>query len=327
MARIVAGRLETLRRARGLSQRALAEAAEITRQAVGAVEAGRMQPSVSIALRLARALGTTVEELFGDEPASEPARERVAVARIAGRQIVHRLENDQLAIEPGDAPGTTAFVAGCEPAVGLLARHAALRALGVRVLWLPMTNREATAALAAGTVHAAVVHQSCSAEAFGNLKALARYELAVTQEGWLLAHGNPLGIRGARDLLRRRARLVNRPAGSAARQLLDRELRRTRVDGDRLDGYARDVFGQLDAGRAIAQGFADAAIGTASVARVYGLDFVPLREERCTLAVAPGAEHSAEVGALLEALASPAYRRDLEAFASYDVTRTGDRIA
>jgi putative molybdopterin biosynthesis protein len=327
MTRIVAGRLEAMRRARGLSQRALAEAAGITRQAVGAVEAGRMQPSVSIALRLARALGTSVEALFGDEPAAEPPLARMAFARIAGREIRHRLERDHLAVEPSEAPGATAFVAGCELAVGLLARHAALRTPGVRVLWLPMTNREATAALAAGRVHAAVVHQDRSAEVFALLKGVARYELASTLEGWLLAHGNPLGIRGARDLLRHRARLVNRPTGSAARQLLDRELRRVHIDRDRLHGYEHDVLGQLDAGRAVAQGFADAAIGTASVAHVYGLDFVPLREERCTLAIAPGTQGSAEVRALLDTLTSSAYRRELETFASYDVTRTGDRIA
>ena len=286
-----------------------------------------MQPSVTIALRLARALGTTVEELFGAEAPAEPRPGRVAVARVAGREVAHRLDGDQLAIEPSEAPGATAFVAGCDLAVGLLARHAALRTPQVRVLWLPMTNGEATTALLNGTVHAAVVHQSRSAEAFRKHAALARYELVSTEEGWLLARGNPLGIRGARDVVRRRARIVNRPAGAAARQLLDHELRRAHADRRRVDGYDREVLGQLDAGRAVAQGFADAAIGTASVARVYGLDFVPLREERCTLAVAPGTEGSPEVRALLEALTSSAYRRELEAYASYDVARAGDRIA
>jgi len=286
-----------------------------------------MQPSVTIALRLARALGTSVEELFGNEPASEPPPRRVAAARIAGRDVVHRLDRDHLAMEPSEAPGATVFVAGCEPAVGLLARHAALRTPAFRVLWLPMTNREATAALVNQTVHAAVVHQQRSTVPFTAPATLVPYELALTQEGWLLARGNPLGIRGARDVVRRRARIVNRPSGSAARQLLDRELRRARVEHGRVPGYDRVVLGQLDAGRAVAQGFADAAIGTASVAHVYGLDFVPLREERCTFAVAAGSERSVEVRALLDALTSSGYRRELAAFASYDVSKTGDPIA
>ena len=44
-----------------------------------------------------------------------------------------------------------------------------------------------------------------------------RFELAKTEEGWLLARGNPLRVRGAADLARKGVRLVNRPAGAGAR--------------------------------------------------------------------------------------------------------------
>jgi len=52
------------REARGLSQVALAAAAQLTRQSIGALEAGRAVPAVDVALRIAAALGCTVEELF-----------------------------------------------------------------------------------------------------------------------------------------------------------------------------------------------------------------------------------------------------------------------
>ncbi|MBV9534199.1 MAG: helix-turn-helix transcriptional regulator, partial [Solirubrobacterales bacterium] len=48
----------------GLSQTELAARAGVSRQLVAAVEAGRNTPAVDAALRLARALATTVEELF-----------------------------------------------------------------------------------------------------------------------------------------------------------------------------------------------------------------------------------------------------------------------
>ena len=48
----------------GLSQQELAGRAEISRQAFAAVESGKATPSTSVALRLARALNTTVENLF-----------------------------------------------------------------------------------------------------------------------------------------------------------------------------------------------------------------------------------------------------------------------
>ena len=77
MAKIVASQIAAVRRGRGLSQRTLAEAAGITRQAVGAIESGRMQPSVGIALALGRALGMTVEELFGTPAMLAPPAARV----------------------------------------------------------------------------------------------------------------------------------------------------------------------------------------------------------------------------------------------------------
>jgi molybdate-binding protein/DNA-binding XRE family transcriptional regulator len=56
--------LALLRRKRGISATQLAAAAEASRQTIYAMEAGAYVPNTAIALRLARALGVTVEELF-----------------------------------------------------------------------------------------------------------------------------------------------------------------------------------------------------------------------------------------------------------------------
>jgi len=47
-----------------LTQAQLADMAGITRKSVNAIEAGKMVPSVVLALRLSRVLGTPVETLF-----------------------------------------------------------------------------------------------------------------------------------------------------------------------------------------------------------------------------------------------------------------------
>lgn len=47
-----------------LSQAELAERVGVSRQTIVAIERGNYNPSVALALRLARALSTTVEELF-----------------------------------------------------------------------------------------------------------------------------------------------------------------------------------------------------------------------------------------------------------------------
>jgi len=191
----------------------------------------------------------------------------------------------------------------------------------MRVLWLPMTNRAALDALHGGRVQAAVLHGVDGPSASNDCE---RFELATTEEGWLVARGNPLRLRGARDLAKRGVRLVNRPRGAGARQLLDTRLRAARIDAGSIDGYAREVSGQLDAGRAIAQGFADVAVGMASVAHIYGLDFIPLREERCVLVTRKQAARGADVRAVLETLRSQPYRRDLQRLNSYDVNDTGE---
>lgn len=55
------------RRAQRLTQAELAAAVGVSRQTVIAVEQGDYAPSVYLALRIARALGATVEELFIDD--------------------------------------------------------------------------------------------------------------------------------------------------------------------------------------------------------------------------------------------------------------------
>jgi putative transcriptional regulator len=54
-----------------LTQAELAERAGITRKSINAIETGQMVPSIVLALKLARTLGLTVEELFALEPSSD----------------------------------------------------------------------------------------------------------------------------------------------------------------------------------------------------------------------------------------------------------------
>jgi len=53
-----------LRRARGLSQAALAEALEVSRQTINSIENGRYDPSLPLALRIGRLFARPVEEIF-----------------------------------------------------------------------------------------------------------------------------------------------------------------------------------------------------------------------------------------------------------------------
>jgi putative transcriptional regulator len=64
--------LRRRRRALGYTQQSLADAVGTARQTINALENRRSQPNVALALALARALFTTVEELFGDPELAAP---------------------------------------------------------------------------------------------------------------------------------------------------------------------------------------------------------------------------------------------------------------
>ena len=56
--------IRQLRTERGLSQRQLAEAVDVSRQTINSIEQERYTPSLPLALTLARFFATTVEEMF-----------------------------------------------------------------------------------------------------------------------------------------------------------------------------------------------------------------------------------------------------------------------
>ncbi len=336
----------------GFSQEALAQAGGVTRQAIGAIESGRTQPGVALALAIARTLNASVEELFGGdideeitlragEPSPQPGQ-RVVVATIGSRRVVRNLDGPPLGSAPEAAGAIVVdarprnarvralgrhlqledpvFVSGCDVSLGLLIRH--LDARRTRGVWFAASNLDALSDLSAGRTHVAAIHgPEAERKKVGVVR---RFDLAKIEEGWLVARGNPHAFRGARSLAGGDIRLANRPPGAGARSLLDAELRRAAIDPRRVPGYEHGLAGHLDVARAVAAGFADVGVGIASAARLFGLDFIPLRSERSSLLIPDTYLRHAGVAALVETLRSNTYRRDLEAFGPYDTQRTGE---
>jgi putative transcriptional regulator len=60
----VRNRLRVLRAERNWSQLELGLRVGVSRQAINAVETGRFDPSLPLAMKLARTFGTTVESIF-----------------------------------------------------------------------------------------------------------------------------------------------------------------------------------------------------------------------------------------------------------------------
>ncbi len=57
-------RLEEIRKRRGLKQEELADALAVSRQTISSLENGRYNPSILLAIKIARFFAMTVEEIF-----------------------------------------------------------------------------------------------------------------------------------------------------------------------------------------------------------------------------------------------------------------------
>ena len=89
-------KLQTLRKAAGLSQEALAEQLNVTRQAVSKWETGEGKPDIDNLLPLARLLQTTVDYLLDDEAnqphAEDPRTETPPQTESVGQELWEQLK-------------------------------------------------------------------------------------------------------------------------------------------------------------------------------------------------------------------------------------------
>jgi putative transcriptional regulator len=60
-------RLKVLRAERDWTQAQLADALDVSRQTINAIETGKFDPSLPLAFRAARLFGLPIEEIFHDE--------------------------------------------------------------------------------------------------------------------------------------------------------------------------------------------------------------------------------------------------------------------
>jgi len=148
--------------------------------------------------------------------------------------------------------------------------------------------------------------------------------LAHREQGLMLASGNAKHIRSLLDLVRPDVSFVNRQRGSGTRLWLDRRLHDLGLPTDQIRGYEREVRTHTACASLVALGKADAALGLHAAANQQGLDFLPLFQERYDLIVPQ--EQSAGVLPLLDALATGAFRREVNQLVGYDTAHTGEGI-
>lgn len=348
-------RLRLARLAAGYAQQDLANAAGISRQAVAGLEAGRWNPSLQVALDLARALGMSVEELFGPgEPPppidvsvlSETAPlSRLDLAMVGGRAVALPLsgatttragflpaagslqsDGKKQQARPFGVIRATLVVAGCDPALGLLESQLLRHDPPVALSWWPCSSTEALRLAAAGLVHVAAAHLPVedldSAERDGTVVGFARW-----REGLVLHPSRAAGVDGLGAVAKRGLRLVNRDQGAEARSMLESLRGEEGVSVEDLPGYGTEARGHLEVASAVDCGLADLGPASEPAGLAYGLSFLPVAFEHCELRIADGMLDTAEVRALLRALASPALRLQIESLPGYDAAICGEVLS
>lgn len=187
--------LKSIRTRLGMSQQDLANIASVTRQTISGVESGQYAPSVAITLRLAKALGCQVEDLFWleqDLPEIEAVlvksvpcdqQLRVSLARVGGQWIAYPLigkdafrqdmipadgESEsrngtdkvrvRLLDDNMDTLHNTVVIAGCAPVISLWARATERWHPQLRVQYNFANSMAALHSLCRGEAHIAGMH-------------------------------------------------------------------------------------------------------------------------------------------------------------------------
>ncbi len=369
----IQNRLSAVRRRRGVGAAELAAQVGVSRQTIYAIEAGTYVPNTEVTLKLARVLEVPVEDLFSlnnkapvataavvsDVLSATPVTkgQAVRVSQVGSRRVsipvnaspYYLPEADGVISKVGRTSGRADLVAfakeesiskklvlaGCDPAIGLVARMTE-KLGGVEIVPASSSSKLALQWLQEDKVHIAGSHLKDPESGEFNLPYLqsefpdedfAVISFARWEEGFVVAAGNPKGIRKAEDLANRKLRFVNREAGSGSRLLLDRLLEEACLPTEKVPGYERVGYGHLAVAYMVLTGDADCCLATRAAAQSFQLDFVPLQSERYDFVMRRQTLETPAVQAFVDVLQRASLRRRLEVLAGYDTTQTGAVLA
>jgi len=200
-----------LRQKRGFSASQLAKVVGVNRQTIYAIEAGTYVPNTAVALKLARALETKVEDLFAladSIPAPELPSETVTLlpgsdALQPGQTVqLCRVNRELVAsppmpvqwyfppsdavlthksgaakakvqiFHPGEEFRNRILIAGCDPGISVLSRH--VRMAGVELVLAHRNSSQSLRLLKDGCIHIAGTHLRDDASGESNLPEVSR---------------------------------------------------------------------------------------------------------------------------------------------------------
>jgi molybdate transport repressor ModE-like protein len=195
---------------------------------------------------------------------------------------------------------------------------------------------DALASLCRGTCDIAGFHLPSGMAGMGLLKKYSRFlkprvqklvHFATRCQGIMVAPSNPHVIQRLADLTRREVRFVNRQPGSGTRLLLDELLGHHGIDSARISGYEVEEFTHAAVAATVASGLADAGFGIKAAAHQFGLQFIPIINERYFLTCHQDMLSRPETNALLDMLRGGGFKALIAQYPGYDGTHSGDVVS
>ena len=191
-------------------------------------------------------------------------------------------------------------------------------------------SSEGMLALRRGLCHIACVHlphpgggfsTDHMAEIFG--PDVAAVTFANRRQGLLLPAGNPYHLSTLQEAVAAGLRWALREPGTGTRALFESELDRLGSDPTPIFGNAKIVDTHLEVGLAVYRGESDVGMGIEAAARLIGLDFLPLQEERFDLVIQKQTFFTGPVQNLLTLLGTPEFADLAVQLGGYDLSSSG----
>jgi molybdate-binding protein/DNA-binding XRE family transcriptional regulator len=306
----------------------------------------------------------TIKALLPKEQAGQnteegaPGEIRVALAQVGRDWMARRLDGDFAFAQETPADGLASppkgrsgeisvrplrsiddlqrnlFVAGCDPALGLLSRHLGERPQGPRLHWIEAASMPALDELSQGRVHIAGVHLDDAKLGNRNASVVRRrfgadpmlmVTLASWEQGLVFKKDGKRTFKSVADLAGRSVRVIGREEGAGAQELLRSLLKQTGMTTDDLD-IVKTARGHRAVAQCVASNLGDVGVATWAAAKTFGLGFAPLAQARFDLVFHAELGTDERARALLECLASARFRRDLGAMTGYLTAQTGATV-
>lgn len=146
------------------------------------------------------------------------------------------------------------------------------------------------------------------------------------QQGFIVQKGNPMNIKGFKDLVENEVVYVNRQKGAGTRVLLDYHLGLNNIDSSKIRGYERELNTHMSVAAAVKTGSATTGLGVYSAAKAMDLDFVEVAFEDYDFLIKCDLLEDERIKKFIQIIKSAEFKDILRSLGGYGFRNTGEII-